>query len=224
MWKRISAMVAVLGLAACGNANESMQDRPNDPPPAGTPWMMSSGMPEPDASASAGWPSAGGSGEPPLTEGTASGTFLPAAQGTRAITYDPAVVPPGATAKVTLSTTTSGVRVQLAVSGMVPSRAYGAHLHTKPCTAVADQAGPHFQHLADPKSPSVDPAFANPQNEVWLDFTADNLGNASAASDHVWKFDGGAPRSLIVHAETTQRQAGKAGTAGPRVACLTLRG
>ena len=108
-----------------------------------------------------------------------------------------------------------------------PRRAYGAHLHTRPCTATPADAGPHYQHSPDPKAaaspPSVDPAYANPRNEVWLDFTADAAGAAAATAHQDWTFDQAEPpRSLIVHAEQTSTAAGKAGMAGPRVACLTL--
>jgi Cu-Zn family superoxide dismutase len=155
------------------------------------------------------------------------GVFLPWADGANAVTYDPAVVPAGATAVLATVRSADGVTVRLALTGMVPRRAYGAHLHTDPCAAVPAQAGPHYQHAPDPKAvaspPSVDPAFANPRNEVWLDFTADTLGTATVSATQPWPFDEiNPPRSLIVHAEQTKTAAGKAGTAGPRVACLTL--
>ena len=193
------------------------------PPPGSTPWLVS-GAPSPQRPPSA--PAPGGLGAP-LAEGTVSGTFLPFPQSARAVTYDPKVVPPGATAQLTISRTATGTTVRLTAGGLVPRRAYGAHLHTKPCTATPADAGPHYQHSPDPKAaaspPSVDPAYANPRNEVWLDFTADARGAASATATQDWAFDEAAPpRSLIVHAEHTRTAAGKAGTAGPRVACLTL--
>ena len=155
----------------------------------------------------------------------AEGTFQPT--GPDAVTYDPAVVPAGATAQVAFGVSASGVRVRLGVTGMKPARAYGAHLHTKPCTPLADAAGPHYQHSTAPKAsaspPSVDPSYANPQNEVWLDFDTDSNGAASVMSAQTWTFDDThPPRSLIVHAETTRTADGEAGTAGPRAACLTL--
>jgi Cu-Zn family superoxide dismutase len=109
----------------------------------------------------------------------------------------------------------------------VPRRAYGAHLHTRPCTATPADAGPHYQHSPDPKAaaspPSVDPAYANPRNEIWLDFTADAAGAATVTARQDWTFDEvEPPRSMIVHAERTRTAAGQAGMAGPRVACLTL--
>jgi Cu-Zn family superoxide dismutase len=69
----------------------------------------------------------------------------------------------------------------------------------------------------------VNPAYANPHNEVWLDFTADTTGAASAESVQDWRFASGSPaRSLVLHAQHTRTGEGEAGTAGPRVACLTL--
>jgi Cu-Zn family superoxide dismutase len=77
--------------------------------------------------------------------------------------------------------------------------------------------------MAAASPPSADPAYANPRNEVWLDFTADTRGAATVTASQDWAFDEAEPpRSLIVHAEHTRTVAGKAGTAGPRVACLTL--
>jgi Cu-Zn family superoxide dismutase len=184
------------------------------PPPPGTPFMIT-GAASPSATP-------GPSGGAPLHQNTTSGTFLPPPDGTRAITYDPAVVPPGATAEVTIDTTTEGVRVRLNVTGMLPKRSYGAHLHTGTCTSVPADAGPHYQHDLAPPNPSADPVYANPQNEVWLDFTADLRGTATVASAQDWTFDPvRPPRSLVIHAERT-RTGKDAGTAGPRVACLTL--
>ncbi|WP_199514594.1 superoxide dismutase family protein [Nucisporomicrobium flavum] len=184
------------------------------PPPPGTPFLVTGG----------GSPavSPGPSGGAPLSQNTTSGTFLPSPQGTRAITYDPAVVPPGATAEVTIDTTTQSLRVRLQVTGMVPRRSYGAHLHTASCTSVPDDAGPHYQHDIAPSKPSTDPVYANPQNEVWLDFTADLRGAATVTSVQDWTIDPvRPPHSLVIHAERT-RTGKDAGTAGPRVACLTL--
>ena len=211
--------LAVATLTGCaGSTGTGPTGVTAKPPPPGTPWIIASGAARASDVAS---PSA--SGAAPLARNTASGTFLPAPAGTRAITYDPAVVPPGAKAEVTTEITTQGARVRLTVAGMVPRRAYGAHLHTMSCTAVPDDAGPHYQHEIDPSKPSVNPVYANPQNEVWLDFTADLRGAATVASGRDWTFDPvRPPRSLVIHAERTRTGEGKAGTAGARVACLTL--
>ena len=165
---------------------------------------------------------------PAISAGYTAGTFSADTTST-AITYDTATVPVGASAEVTISGTGSGTVVKLKVSGLVPSRAYGAHLHTKPCGATATEAGPHYQHSADPAAaaspPSVDPAYANPRNEIWLDLTTDAACTASATSSQDWTFDSATgPRSLIIHAETTKTAPGVAGKAGDRLACLTLQG
>ena len=188
------------------------------PPPGSTPWLAS-GAPRP--------PSSTPGDSAPLSEGTSSGTFLPFPQSARAVTYDPKVVPPGATAQVTIARTATGTTVRLTAAGLVPRRAYGAHLHTRSCTATPADAGPHYQHRPDPGAaaspPSVDPAYANPRNEVWLDLTADAAGAAAVTTRLTWTFDEvEPPRSLILHAEHTRTAAGTAGMAGARVACLTL--
>jgi Cu-Zn family superoxide dismutase len=156
---------------------------------------------------------------------TASGTFAAPSPGATAVTYDPKLVPVGATAAVSITQTGSNTRVHLTVAGLRPNRGYGAHLHTNPCGTTGEAAGPHFQHKHDPAAaasrPSVDPSFANPRNEVWLDFTTDGKGRASSTATHPWTF-GTNPRSLIIHAMTTKTARGEAGTAGARVACLTL--
>jgi Cu-Zn family superoxide dismutase len=154
-------------------------------------------------------------------------TFGPWKAGATAVTYDQALVPTGATAAVSAGKADAGVKLRLVVTGLKPSRGYGAHLHTDPCAAAPASAGPHYQHNPDPKAiaspPSVDPKFANPRNEVWLDFTTDAEGAATVTATQIWPFDEiSPPRSLILHAETTKTAAGKAGTAGDRVACVTL--
>jgi Cu-Zn family superoxide dismutase len=216
-------LLATAGLTGCTSPASGPGGLTGSAPPRSTPWLVS-GEPRPSLPLTGS-----GSARPgaPLIEGTSSGVFQPYPQGTRAVTYDPKVVPPGSTASVIISRTASGITVRLAVTGMVPGRAYGAHLHTKPCTAVPAEAGPHYQHSPDPRAaaspPSVDPSYANPRNEVWLDFTAGARGAATAAATQNWTFDEvEPPRSLIVHEQPTSTAAGTAGTAGARVACLTL--
>jgi Cu-Zn family superoxide dismutase len=183
----------------------------------------------PGPSAPASWVFQGGS--PGAPERTTSGTFRPWTDDPTppAVTYDPSVVPPGATAHLEILPSARGVTVTLQVTGMIPRRSYGAHLHTSPCTATPAQAGPHYQNEHDPNAgpskPSSDPSYANPANEVWLDFTADASGAASAVADEDWTFSADyPPKSLVVHSEATRTAMGMAGMAGPRVACLTLAG
>ena len=154
---------------------------------------------------------------------TASGTFLPFRPGSTALTYNPAVVPAGATVALTITKSGYGTEVRLTAGGLIPGRAYGAHLHTNLCTAVPDEAGPHYQNHQDPVTPSVNPVYANPQNEIWLDFTTSAAGDASSAVTHGWNFDPQAPpRSLVLHESHTMTAPGEAGKAGAREACLTL--
>ncbi|MBL7256765.1 superoxide dismutase family protein [Actinoplanes sp. LDG1-01] len=198
-------------IAGCTNSVDVGPTQPVSATVSASSWTVFDGAPS---------PSPAGSWNP---DTVASGTFLPYKPGSTAITYDPAVVPPGATASVAISQNTQAMEVRVTAAGLIPRRVYGAHLHTMPCTAVPDAAGPHYQHQADPSKPSVDPSYANPQNEVWLDFTVDGYGEASAASLVKWAFPAGqSARSLILHAQATKTADGVAGTAGPRVACLTL--
>ena len=157
----------------------------------------------------------------------AEGTFQPS--GGPAVAYDPGLVPAGATARLTSFAVAGGLAIRLSVAGLVPRHMYGAHLHTGPCTATPDEAGPHYQHEPDPRAsasaPSVDPSFANPRNEVWLDLTADRDGRATVTTVHEGPFAAASPpRSLVLHAEPTRTAAGAAGSAGARVACLTVDG
>lgn len=154
------------------------------------------------------------------------GTFQPWRSGSTAVTYDKAMVPAGARARVVVEDTPAGVRVALLATGLRPGHPYGAHLHTGRCGANPADAGPHYQHRPDPMAapgkPSTDPAYANSRNEIWLDFVADRHGVGRAATAQEWTFDATRPPwSLVVHAEHTHTTAGEAGTAGPRLACLT---
>ncbi|PVE12157.1 superoxide dismutase family protein [Streptomyces scopuliridis] len=138
-----------------------------------------------------------------------------------AVTYD-RKVPVGAHVTVVERTGARTTGVGLAVSGLVPNRMYGAHVHTKPCGRAPEDAGPHYQHIKDPHQPSTDPAYANAANEVWLDFTTDVLGRAVAESTHDWGFRRGEARSVVIHDHGTMTDPGEAGTAGARLACLTV--
>ena len=151
----------------------------------------------------------------------AAGTFDPA--GARdAWSYDPALVPAGSGAAVVSISARSRTRTLLAVHGLVPHRGYGVHLHVAPCGALPTAAGPHYQQVPDPVQPSVDPAYANPRNEVWLDLHTDAAGRALVRAQNPWTYRE-APRSLVLTAEHTHTEPGRAGTAGARLACITLR-
>lgn len=148
-------------------------------------------------------------------------TFAP--DGGTATTYDEALVPPGATASVTAMESDGSTTVTLEVAGLQPDRAYGAHAHAQPCGPTGADAGPHFQHEQDPQSPSVDPAFANPENEIWLDFSTDAQGAATTTSTVDWTFpEDRRASSVIIHEMPTKTAAGEAGVAGDRLACIDV--
>jgi len=206
MRKRLIALVApIVLISSCADGVSITPPGGPHPSTSASTWLLYQGSP----SAQPYRLAPGEQGPPSLV---ASGTFLPFRPGSTAITYDPVVVPPGARARVAVTETTHGTVVRLTAAGFIPRRAYGAHLHTRPCTAVPDEAGPHYQHRHDP-------SYANPRNEVWLDFTADATGAGTAVSELDWTFGpADPPRSLVIHAEPTSAT----GKAGPRVACLTL--
>jgi Cu-Zn family superoxide dismutase len=154
---------------------------------------------------------------------TAGGTFGEYDPNAVASTYNPELVPEGARAQVfALSAPLLGTGTTLTVSGLVPDRAYGAHVHTRACGETGAAAGPHFQHEQDPVSPSVDPAYANPDNEIWLDFTTDHLGNALSTSHVQWHLTERRPASVVIHEMHTLTAPGEAGAAGSRLACINV--
>ncbi|NKX50766.1 superoxide dismutase family protein [Arthrobacter deserti] len=138
-------------------------------------------------------------------------------------TYHQPDIPKGASDETLVQSEGGGTTVSLKLEGLVPDREFGAHVHVNTCGADPDQAGPHYQDKKDPETPSVDPAYANPKNEVWLDFTTDQDGNAQAESTVDWQFREGEGRSIVIHATHTMTEKGKAGTAGERMACINIR-
>ncbi|MBK1784865.1 superoxide dismutase family protein [Prauserella cavernicola] len=154
---------------------------------------------------------------------TAHGTFGEYNDTRTASTYDTELVPEGSRASVfSLSSPVLGTTTKLGVTGLVPDRHYGAHVHTKPCGASGTDAGPHFQHEQDPVSPSTDPAYANPDNEVWLDLHTDARGNGFAVSHVDWSYSERRPASVVLHEHHTATEPGEAGDAGARLACVNV--
>lgn len=141
-----------------------------------------------------------------------------------AYTYDPKLVPVGATVAVTDAEQDGSTVTTLRVTGLVPNRTYGAHAHTKPCTAASGaDAGPHYQFSEDPVTPSVDPSYANPMNEIWLDVTTDGNGAGESTATVPWVFpDDRRAESVVLHEKPTATHAGHAGTAGGRPGCVTV--
>ncbi|MEI7033697.1 superoxide dismutase family protein [Streptomyces pratensis] len=141
------------------------------------------------------WTRAAGVFSPP-------GAFLPS----KALTYDTGLVPAGARIEVTQYADGTRSRIAARLRGLPPDRAYGMHVHTRPCGADPAAAGPHYQHRAS--------ATADPVNEVWLDFRTDADGDGRAEARHGWNFRKGGARSVVIH----DRQGG----AGERAACFTV--
>lgn len=160
---------------------------------------------------------------PSATPVAATSLVVPAESGEQpeGITYDVDRIPSGAALSASSSVVSGRTTVTLEVSGLLPDTKYGSHVHTKPCGAKPADSGPHYQHEKDPVTPSVDPAYANARNEIWLDFTTDASGSASASATVDWEFRAGEANSVVVHAAHTSTGHGKAGTAGDRLACLT---
>jgi Cu-Zn family superoxide dismutase len=164
---------------------------------------------------------------PARDEVSAEGVLAPPDKAQGAFTYDPALAPEGARLSVEARESDGSTEVQLEVSGLLPNRGYAAHVHERPCGPTGAAAGPHYQHEVDPAAtpdkPSSDPAFANPQNEIWLDLRTDASGNSEVRSEVPFVFSDRAPASVVIHeAEATATEPGKAGTAGARVACLDV--
>ena len=157
----------------------------------------------------------------------AEGAVAPPERATNAFTYNPALVPEGANLTVNSEAEGTSTTVTLEAEGLLPDRGYAAHVHAAACGPTGDAAGPHFQNRQDPAAgpgkPSTDPAYANPQNEMWLDLTTDGDGDGEGTATVPFTFTDRVPASVIVHeAPKTSTDAGKAGAAGARLACLTV--
>ena len=135
-----------------------------------------------------------------------------------------ASVPAGAGARVQVVATGSGGSVvTLHVRGLAPNTGYGAHAHVRACGATGAVAGPHYQDQPAPAGHTADVAFANPDNEIWLDLTTNSHGNGVAQTVVSWQFRPDGANSVVVHAQhTATGPDGSAGTAGSRLACLSV--
>ena len=113
--------------------------------------------------------------------------------------------------------------VALHVRGALPLHEYGAHAHAAACGPLGTDAGGHFQNVLPPTgTPAGDPAYANPTNEIWLDFATDEYGNGHARSVVAWQPSERRPMSVVIHASHTSSEPGTAGTAGARLGCLSV--
>jgi Cu-Zn family superoxide dismutase len=159
-----------------------------------------------------------------------SGTFSLPDPASKAITYNPALVPVDAAMLASMGPSGadySRTVATLTVAGLLPNRGYAVHAHTKPCGITGADAGPHYQnHLdpaATPQKPSTDPFYANPRNEIWLDVRTDAAGEGTSRTTVPFTFTDRMPGSIVIHeAMGTATAPGQAGQAGARIACLTL--
>jgi Cu-Zn family superoxide dismutase len=159
---------------------------------------------------------------PSLRVTTAAAKIQPYKPGAGGVTYDQKLAPSGAQLSVLGFSGARSTTVLLNTRGLLADRAYGAHVHVRACGASPNDSGPHFQDKKDPVQPSVDPAYANPRNEIWLDFTTDGMGNGFAVANVPWGFGDRHAASVVVHATHTHTDPGHAGTAGARLACLNV--
>lgn len=164
--------------------------------------------------------------QPTSSPDVTASTFLPVGEGTGALTYDETAVPAGATSDVQVRVQEGRTHVQFTGTGLEADRDFGAHVHTRPCGESPGDAGPHYQNEEDPaateEEPSADPEYANPENEIWLDFTTNDGGNAQSTATVDWNFREGEARSLVLHDHHTSTEEGEAGTAGDRLACVSV--
>ena len=145
----------------------------------------------------------------------------------KVVTYNPDLAPVGASVMANLTPADRSTTATLMVTGLLPNRGYAVHAHTKACGATGEAAGPHYQDRIDPaattQTPSSDPAYANPRNEIWLDVRTDAAGTGTSRVSVPFTFTDRTPESIVIHeAMTTETGPGHAGQAGARLACLTL--
>ncbi|WP_327090073.1 superoxide dismutase family protein [Nonomuraea sp. NBC_01738] len=187
--------------------------RPSVVVPAVLTALLTAGCGAQTLSSTAKQPASPSSGPPGAVTLKGGGEFTDADPAT-AIAYDRALAPKGSQASVTAESSGGTTVTSLVVEGLLPGRAYGAHLHVNKCGAKPVDAGPHFQH---------EHGAANATNEVWLDLTTDSGGAGTASAKQPWVLDPAhLPGSLVIHAKGTESTGPKAGQAGDRVACLTL--
>ncbi|NXY95007.1 superoxide dismutase family protein [Streptomyces sp. BR123] len=175
-----------------------------------------------------------GVGTPSPEQGavSVSGAFLPVGDtgygavtdetGYGAVTYAPGAVPIGSRIRVTERTGDQGTRFELRLEGVGAGRTFGAHVHRNPCGKDPAAAGAHYQDAVDPVQPSVDPVYANPRNEAWLDLATDAHGRGRSQTTVGWRIRVGEAGSVVVHEHATHTGPGHAGSAGPRLACITV--
>lgn len=161
----------------------------------------------------------------------AKGTFDVPATATSAFTYDVTQIPVGARIVVkAIKIAHHKTLIKLRVRGLLAGETYGAHVHYLACGATGAAAGAHYQNIPDPAVAgsqtvsSIDPFYANSDNEVWLDFVTNAKGKGRAHAVVDWRFRPTAPgttRSVILHIDPTSTGGTvPPGNAGARLGCL----
>ncbi len=216
----IGIAISALLAASCSSAD------PDDTAATNTTESSSESAtaPAPTSPTSPGEPGEPGQPGEPGEPTESSGIFSTSGPG---FTYDEAAVPVGSNVAVQVSVKDGATTVELTVDGLEPNRDFGAHAHANACGPMPADSGPHYQDEQDPaatpESPSDDPAYANTQNELWLDFTTDDSGAANASTTVDWEFRAEGAKSVVIHDHQTSTEPGEAGTAGDRLACAPVQ-
>jgi Cu-Zn family superoxide dismutase len=173
-------------------------------------------------------PPAAPAGPPNLATLSGVDIFVAPSPGAEAVTYNPALVPEGASILASImpaGNSYTETRANLSVAGLLPNEAYVLRAHTQACGATAEEAGPPYQDRIDPaatpQANSTNPAYANPRNEIWLDVRTDSDGNASSGASVPFTFTNRAPASIVVY-EAPATAPGQAAPLGAPIACLNL--
>lgn len=112
-------------------------------------------------------------------------------------------------------------KVRLDLTGLPPSRVFGAHVHKLSCAEM--KAGPHYQHTEFPATTvATDNTYANAANEIWLDFQTDAQGRAIREVTQQFRIVSERAKAVILHDLLSSNDPGKGGTAGARLACINL--
>ena len=141
-----------------------------------------------------------------------------------AVTYDPALVPVGSRVAVSAKSADGTTTVRLALRGLQTARRYGAHVHEAPCGADRGLGRPDLPERGRPDAAQRRPAVREPaERDLARLHHRRRRGGQRAGHGRPWGSPPtGAAHSVVIHAWPTATAAGKAGTAGDRVACVTV--
>ena len=129
--------------------------------------------------------------------------------------------------RLTLTSTTSGVRIHGDIGGLQPGSSHGFHIHeTGDCSRVdASSAGGHFNPDGKPHgrvgqgahhAGDIDNIIADAQGVAHVDAQVNGISLGGGPNDILG-------RAIIVHAAPDDYSSQPAGNAGARVACGVIR-